>query len=176
MTRALPLRPFCRNCPDRSPWLRPNKLDSGQHFPEVSGNPAITRPGTTLTAAKIRKIAQDYTAAWNSKSPEAVASFYAEDGEIVINRGAPWTGRARVAEMAAGFYADVPDLTLTRDDIRHSGTHALYVWTFTGHDAASGNPLNSRGWEEWDLDPDLKVKASRGWFDADDYARQAAGD
>ena len=30
------------------------------------------------------------------------------------------------------------------------------------------------GWEEWDLDADLKVKASRGWFDADDYARQTA--
>lgn len=128
-----------------------------------------------LSAAKIQKIAQDYTAAWNSKSPQAVASFYAEDGEIVINRGDPWTGRARVAEMAAGFYADVPDLTLTCDDIRLSGTHAVYVWTFTGHDATTGNPLNIRGWEEWDLDPDLKVKASRGWFDAEDYARQVAG-
>jgi hypothetical protein len=27
------------------------------------------------------------------------------------------------------------------------------------------------GWEEWELDADLQVTASRGWFDAD-YARQ----
>ncbi len=26
----------------------------------------------------VARMAQDYTAAWNSKSPEAVASFYAE--------------------------------------------------------------------------------------------------
>ncbi|MCB1478628.1 MAG: nuclear transport factor 2 family protein [Rhodobiaceae bacterium] len=129
----------------------------------------------TITPETVAKMAQDYTAAWNSKSAEAVASFYAEDGEIVINRGDPWDGRAKVAEMAAGFYADVPDLSLTCDDIRLSGTHAVYVWTFTGHDANTGNPLNIKGWEEWDLNDDLKVKASRGWFDADDYARQVEG-
>jgi len=77
--------------------------------------------------------------------------------------------------MAAGFYADVPDLTLVCDDVRRSGSHVLYAWTFTGHDAKTGNPLKIRGWEEWDIGEDLKVKASRGWFDAEDYARQAAG-
>lgn len=78
-------------------------------------------------------------------------------------------------DTAAGFYADVPDLTLTCDDLRVSGNHAIFVWTFTGHDATSGKPLNVRGWEEWDLNDDLKVSASRGWFDAEDYARQAGG-
>ncbi|MCB1334299.1 MAG: nuclear transport factor 2 family protein [Roseivivax sp.] len=124
---------------------------------------------------KVAQMAADYTAAWNSKSAEAVASFYADNGEIIINRGEPWTGRARVRDMAAGFYADVPDLTLTCDDIRCSGTHAVYVWTFTGHDATTGKPLKISGWEEWELDGALKVVASRGWFDAEDYARQAAG-
>ncbi len=123
----------------------------------------------------VAAMAASYTTAWNSKSPEAVASFYAPDGEIIINRGDPWTGRARVRDMAAGFYADVPDLTLRCDDIRCSGNHAIYVWTFTGHDASTGNPLNIRGWEEWEIGDDLKVIASRGWFDAEDYARQAAG-
>ncbi|MEM0990965.1 MAG: nuclear transport factor 2 family protein [Pseudomonadota bacterium] len=128
-----------------------------------------------IDPAKVAQIAADYTAAWNSKKAEAVASFYAEDGEIIINRGDPWTGRSRVRDMAAGFYADVPDLTLTCDDVRCSGNHVIYVWTFTGHDAKTGNPLNIRGWEEWELDDDLKVRASRGWFDADDYALQAGG-
>lgn len=127
-----------------------------------------------IDVTQVERMAADYTAAWNSKSAAAVASFYAEDGEIIINRGDPWTGRSRVREMAEGFYADVPDLSLTCDDVRCSGNHVIYVWTFTGHDATTGNPLNVRGWEEWELDSDLKVRASRGWFDADDYARQAA--
>ena len=123
----------------------------------------------------IADMARAYTAAWNSKSPEAVAAFYAPGGEIVINRGDPWQGRARVAEMAAGFFADVPDLSLSCDAIRGAGTHAVFAWTFTGHDAGTGNPLKISGWEEWDLDAELKVAASRGWFDAEDYARQVAG-
>lgn len=129
----------------------------------------------TLDPKAVAQMAADYTAAWNSKDPTAVASFYAPDGEIVINCGDPWTGSARIAEMAAGFHADVPDLHLTCDDIRLSGDHAVYVWTFTGHDANTGNPLSIRGWEEWELGADLKVTFSRGWFDADDYARQVAG-
>ena len=123
----------------------------------------------------IEQIAADYTAAWNSKDPHAVASFFAEDGVIVINRGEPWTGRARVADMAAGFYADVPDLTLTCDAVRAAGDHVVYVWTFTGHDAGTNNPLTIHGWEEWDMGPDMKVRASRGWFDAQAYAQQVAG-
>ena len=84
----------------------------------------------------VAKMAADYTAVWNSRSAEAVASFYAEDGEIIINNGDPWTGRSRVQDMAAGFYADVPDLTLACDDVRCAGGHVIFVWTFTGHDGS----------------------------------------
>lgn len=52
--------------------------------------------------------------------------------------------------MAAGFYADVPDLDLTCDDLRCSGNHAVHAWTFTGHEAKTGNPPKVRGWEEWE--------------------------
>src|ERR1700736_1851869 len=121
---------------------------------------------------KAMEIAEAYTAAWNSGSPETVAEFYAEDGRIVINRGEPWEGRTGVTEMAAGFFADVPDLTLVCDKVRCAGDHVVYLWTFTGTHSGTSNPLRVVGWEEWDLDADLKVKASRGWFDADDYGRQ----
>jgi uncharacterized protein (TIGR02246 family) len=126
-------------------------------------------------AKDIARMAADYTAAWNSGSAEAVAAHYAEDGGIVINQGEPWTGRDGVRRMAEGFFADVPGLTLTCDAIRLAGSHAIYVWTFTGQDSGTGHPLKIRGWEEWDLGDDLKVRFSRGWFDAEDYARQAAG-
>jgi uncharacterized protein (TIGR02246 family) len=129
----------------------------------------------SLDPEAVAQLARAYTAAWNSRSAENVASHYAEDGAIVINGGEPWQGRSRIAVMATGFFTDVPDLALSCDELRCAGSHAVYVWTFTGHDAKTGRPLRVHGWEEWDLDDDLKVKASRGWYDADDYARQVAG-
>lgn len=129
-----------------------------------------------ISMTALRDKADAYTKAWNSGSPEAVAAHFSETGRIVINKGEPWDGRARVAEMAAGFYADVPDLKLTCDDVRLSGHHVLYLWTFTGHDASTRHPLTVHGWEEWDLNEDLEVVSSLGWFDAEEYARQAAGE
>jgi uncharacterized protein (TIGR02246 family) len=125
---------------------------------------------------KVLDVAKAYTAAWNTGSAAAVAAFYAEDGGIVINNGEPWKGRNRVADMAAGFFADVPDMQLVCDQVRCAGNHIAYLWTFTGTHAGTKNPLRISGWEEWDLGMDYKVKASRGWFDAADYARQVAGE
>ena len=122
--------------------------------------------------AAANDLAQAYTAAWNSGSPEAVAGFFASDGQIVINGGSPWIGRRGVAEMAAGFFADIPDLSLACDGVRCAGSHVLYLWTFTGTHATSKARVRVVGWEEWDLGPDGKIAASRGWYDADDYARQ----
>jgi uncharacterized protein (TIGR02246 family) len=121
------------------------------------------------------RLGADYTAAWNSGSADAVAAHYARDGHIVINRGKPWEGRAGIKAMAMGFFADVPDLTLTCDGIRLLGDHMVYLWTFTGHHSATQNPLRIVGCEEWDLDAEGRVAASRGWYDGVEYARQVAG-
>jgi uncharacterized protein (TIGR02246 family) len=118
------------------------------------------------------RLAANYTAAWNTGRPETVAAFFAETGGIVINRGTPWQGRAGVAAMAAGFYADVPDLALVCDGVRAMGDHMVYLWTFTGTHSGTGRPLRISGVEEWDLGADLKVAASRGWFDAEEWGRQ----
>ncbi|HLQ17805.1 MAG TPA: SgcJ/EcaC family oxidoreductase [Tabrizicola sp.] len=128
-----------------------------------------------ISTTEAERLAKDYTAAWNTGRPEAVAAFFAETGGIVINRGTPWEGRAGVAAMAAGFFADVPDLALTCDGVRLAGTHMVYLWTFTGTHSGTGRALRIDGWEEWDLDEGLKISASRGWFDAEEWARQTAG-
>lgn len=119
--------------------------------------------------------ARQYTAAWNSHDAGQVAAHFAGDGEIVINRGTPLTGNAEIIRMAAQFYADVPVRKLTCDSVRLEGNHAVYKWTFTGHHADTRNPLSVSGWEEWDLNDDLTILRSRGWFDAADYARQIDG-
>lgn len=118
----------------------------------------------TIDHDRMKEVADAYTAAWNSGSPEAVAAFHVPDGGIVINRGRPWVGRAGVAAMAAGFYADVPGLHLTCDGLRVADDHVVYLWTYTGTDAKSGQPVRVSGWEEWDVDDELRVTSSRGWF------------
>ncbi|NVO55430.1 nuclear transport factor 2 family protein [Rhodobacteraceae bacterium B1Z28] len=123
----------------------------------------------------LNNLARDYAVAWSSGDADAVASFYAPDGEITINRGDPIQGRAAVAEMARGFYAEFPDLEVRCDMMRWAGSHAIFVWTLEGHHSETGNHVVTRGWEEWDMTPDNKVQSSLGWFDADDYQRQIDG-
>jgi len=129
-----------------------------------------------LDRKHIESLAAAYTSAWNSGSPQSVAAHFAANGEIAINRGAPWRGRGAIAEMAAGFFTDVSGMKLTCDGVRCAASHVVYLWTFTGRAAKTGHALTVHGWEEWDVGDDLKVRASRGWYDAEDYARQVAGE
>jgi len=117
-------------------------------------------------------LAAAYTAAWNTGSAEAVAGFFAPDGSIAINGGDTWAGRDGVAAMAAGFFADIPDLALRCDGVRTAGDHIVYLWTFSGTHAATGNAVRVSGWEEWQCAADGSIQTSLGWFDAADYARQ----
>lgn len=121
------------------------------------------------------KIGEDYASAWSSGSPAAVAAFYAEDGRIVVNRGAPSVGRQAIAEMAAGFYAAFPGLVVRCDACRLAGRHALFAWTLEGRHAKTHNVVRVGGWEEWELDDALQITASMGWFDVADYEAQIVG-
>ncbi|MEM7404107.1 MAG: nuclear transport factor 2 family protein [Pseudomonadota bacterium] len=125
--------------------------------------------------ASLDALANRYTEAWNSGVPENVAAFRLPTSQISINRGEPSAGHEGLTAMAAGFHADVPDLKLQNDGIRGAGDRAVFMWTFTGHDAETGNPLKVSGWEEWDLDENMLVTSAFGWFDADDYQRQVDG-
>lgn len=129
----------------------------------------------SFDTAKLDDLAVRYTDAWNSRVPENVAAFHVQGSQFSINRGDPWIDHEGITAMAAGFYADVPDLVLENDGIRSAGNHVVFLWTFIGHHAETGNRVKVSGWEEWELDEDLKVKSSLGWFDADDYQRQVDG-
>jgi uncharacterized protein (TIGR02246 family) len=144
--------------------------------PSLRGNLHNEDQTMSFDRKAIQQLADAYTAAWNTGSPESVAGFFVEDGEIVINHGTPWRGRSGIAEMAAGFFADVPDMKLTCDGIRWAGSHVVYLWTFIGHAARTMNALTVHGWEEWDVSDGMQVKSSRGWYDSEDYARQVAGE
>lgn len=128
----------------------------------------------TLDPNAVREMAESYAKAWSSHVPEAVASFYAEDGRIAINGGDPLVGRAAIAEMAAGFYAEFPDLVVHLDGIRTAGHSAVFLWTLEGTHSETGKTVKVSGWEEWTLTDDVLVGASLGRFDAAEYNRQVA--
>jgi uncharacterized protein (TIGR02246 family) len=121
------------------------------------------------------KMAQAYTAAWCSGDPAAVGSFYAEDGQIIINRGDAHAGRDAVIAMASGFCAEFPDLQLYLEAFRSTGTHAVFAWRLEGHHVETKNFVKVQGWEEWELNADNQVTSSLGWFDGADYDAQIAG-
>ncbi len=123
----------------------------------------------------LNNLARDYAIAWSSGDHEAVASFFTPDGQMVMNRSETLQGRAAIAEMARGFQSDFPDLELRCDMMRWAGSHAIFVWTFEGHHAKTGNHVLTRGWEEWDLNENHKVLSSQGWFDVEDMQRQIDG-
>lgn len=122
-----------------------------------------------------QRLAQEYAIAWSSGNPDAVAEFFAEDCECVINRDRTFNGRDGIREMVSGFLADFPDLEVRCDLLRTADSHALFVWTLEGHHVRTGNHVAIGGWEEWELEPDLKIRASEGWFDAIDFQRQIDG-
>ena len=129
----------------------------------------------SLDPNALQTLAQNYAKAWSSGDPAAVAGFYAENGQIQINRGDVLKGRAAIAEMAGGFYAEFPDLVVRCDQLRTAGDHAIFVWTLEGNHSETGNHVKVAGWEEWNIDADMKVASSLGWFDAADYDRQVQG-
>lgn len=122
----------------------------------------------------IARLGAQYAEAWCSSDPAAVASHFAPDGSIAINRGDKLVGTEAIMAMAAGFYGAFPDLKVYCDDIRASGTHAIFAWTLEGHHSETGNHVKVPGWEEWELDDDQRIISSLGWFDAEEYDRQIA--
>ena len=127
-----------------------------------------------LDPKDVREMAERYAAAWSSHSPEAVASFFEEQGRISINDGEAIVGRAAIAEMAKGFYSEFPDLVVHLDEIRTAGNSAVFLWTLEGRHSETGNAVKVAGWEEWTLSDDVLVQASLGRFDAVEYDRQVA--
>jgi len=127
---------------------------------------------------KMIKFGEKYTEAWNSRQPAKMASFYAEDGVLTINKGTPSVGREQLAKTAQSFMQAFPDMVLTMDRlIKNNGTYR-YHWTFKGTNNGpngSGNKVEFSGFEEWTMNNDGLIQNSFGTFDAEDYERQLKG-
>jgi len=125
--------------------------------------------------AKLRDFAERYTAAWCSKDPERVASFFSPTGSLTVNQGTPAVGRNQIAETARSFMTAFPDLIVSIDDLRICPAHTEYHWTLTGTNTGpggTGHKIRIRGLEKWCIGTDNLIASSQGHFDAAEYQRQ----
>ena len=128
-----------------------------------------------MDALHMKDLAARYTAAWCSQDAARVASFFAANGSLKINDGAPSVGRAAITEAAQSFMTDFPDLVIEMDGLDREEGRFIYRWTLTGTNAGpggAGHKVRISGHEEWTIGPDGLIAASVGHFDAEDYARQ----
>jgi uncharacterized protein (TIGR02246 family) len=123
----------------------------------------------------LQDFATRYTAAWCSQDPARVASFFAEDGSLTINDGAPSVGRAAITEAARGFMTAFPDMVVAMDSLYVEEDVIEYHWTLTGTNTGpggTGNAVRISGYEAWTLGADGLIAASKGHFDEAEYRRQ----
>ena len=127
---------------------------------------------------KMVEFGQKYTDAWNSKQPERMASFYAEDGILTVNNGKPAVGSKQLAETAQSYMEAFPDIELTMDSLTVESGNYRYYWTFKGTNTGpggTGNKVDFNGFEEWTMNDQGLIKKSIGTYDAEEYQRQLEG-
>lgn len=125
---------------------------------------------TELTDFAIR-----YAAAWSSRNPASLALFYADNGSLTVNAGAPSVGRAAVTATARGYMTAFPDMVVKMDQVSQDGSHAIFRWTWTGTNTGpggTGKSVHVRGYEEWTIGADGLIADSKGHFDEAEYQRQ----
>lgn len=132
-----------------------------------------------MTPTTLQSFATNYTAAWCSQNPAAVAAHFSPTGSLTIN-GSASIGRDAIAAAAQSFMSAFPDLHVHMDSLEtHDPTHATYHWTLTGTNTGpngTGHRVRISGYEQWTLTPGPTplIAESQGHFDAAAYQHQLA--
>jgi len=128
-----------------------------------------------MDASTLQEFGMRYTAAWCSQDAARVAAFFAEDGSLTINGGAPAAGRAAIAASAQGFMTAFPDLVVGMDSLDVERDNVVYRWTLTGTNTGpggTGKAVRISGYEEWTMGAGGLIATSLGHFDVVEYQRQ----
>jgi hypothetical protein len=128
-----------------------------------------------MDAAQLKEFGIKYTEAWCSQNAADVAAFFAENGSLKINDGAPAVGRTAITAAAQGFMSAFPDMVVTMDNISGEGRRATYRWTLTGTNTGprgTGKAVRISGYEEWTFGASDVIAESKGHFDEAEYNRQ----
>lgn len=131
-----------------------------------------------MNDAQLTDFATRYAAAWSSGDPARLASFYAGNGSLTVNAGAPSVGRAAITAAAQGFMTAFPDMVVKLDRVSRDGGRVVFRWIWTGTNTGpggTGRPVRITGYEEWTLDAEGLIAESKGHYDEAEYQRQLQG-
>lgn len=146
----------------------------------ILGFGACGRREAVMNQSELNDFATRYAAAWSGRDPEDLASFYAENGSLTVNAGAPSFGRAAIAATAKEYMTAFPDMVVKMDSVSLGpGSQATFHWTWTGTNTGPGGtgmPVHMKGYEEWTIGADGLIVESKGHFDEAEYQRQLNGD
>ena len=130
-----------------------------------------------MDVLELKAFSTRYTAAWCSQNAASVAAFFAENGSLQINSGAPSVGRTAITAAAQDFMTAFPDMVVTMNEVAFEADGAVYRWTLSGTNTGpggSGKSVRISGYEEWTLGADGLIARSLGHFDQADYIRQTS--
>jgi len=130
---------------------------------------------TSMNQTALTDFGTRYAAAWSSRDPVRLASFYNENGSLTVNGGAASVGRTEITETVGGFMTAFPDMVVKMDAISPNGSHATFRWTWTGTNTGprgTGKSVRITGYEEWTIGGDGLIAESKGHFDEAEYQRQ----
>lgn len=128
-----------------------------------------------MNQAELTDFATRYAAAWSSQNPASVAAFYAENGSLTVNAGAPSVGRAAITTTAQGFMTAFPDMVVKLEQVNQEGRRVIFRWIWTGTNTGpggTGKSVRIQGYEEWTMDADGLIAESKGQYDEAEYERQ----
>ena len=131
-----------------------------------------------MRQAEWTDFATRYAAAWSSQDPVGFAEFYAENGSLTVNDGAPSVGRAAITATARAYMTAFPDMVVRLDSLSSDGDRAIFHWTWTGTNTGpggTGRRVQLSGYERWTMGADGLIAESKGHFDAAEYQRQMSG-
>lgn len=140
---------------------------------------ACTTRMEPMNRSDLIDLATRYAAAWSGQDPEALASFYTEDGSLRVNDGDPAIGRDAIAAKAGSFMEAFPDMVVKVDSVRREGDRVIFSWIWTGTNTGpggTGRSVRITGHEAWTLSSGGLIAASDGHYDEAEYQRQVSGD
>jgi hypothetical protein len=118
---------------------------------------------------------KEYAQAWCSQKPKKVAAFFAPNGSLTVNDGAPAVGTEEIAKVAKGFMDAFPDIVVIMDSLVAKRNKTQFYWTLIGTNTGpggTGNKVKISGFEEWIINEDGLIQESKGHFDSEEYNRQ----
>jgi ketosteroid isomerase-like protein len=106
--------------------------------------------------------ATEFGAAWNSRDPDLIASFFTEDGAYHASvgpdpLGKSYFGKAAIRNGAKAFFDRFPDGRFENLKVVVSGNIGTFEWDFIATDA-SGKSVSTAGCDLLEFKGDMVVK------------------